>query len=52
MESIINDKDPEDKINKHIKVVINKIFEIDGILAEKYGERNLTAEWKNFRTKT
>ena len=51
IQSIIKDKDLEGKINKHIKVVIDKIFEIDIMLVEKI-ERNMTAEWKNFRTKT
>ena len=35
MESIFNDKDLEEKINRHIKVVIDKILEIDRMMTEK-----------------
>ena len=48
MESKINDKDLEDKINKHIKVVIDKIFKIDGKLAEKIDKKEFDSRMEKF----
>ena len=51
MESILNDKDIEEKINKHIKEVIDKIFEIDGMITKKIDTKEFDSRIKKFSNK-